>query len=130
MWLMQTKWIILCLVPVLTVGTWRTTLPREHFKATCFGEVSFPDIIVGPSTEKEGLGRKRKRRMMIAILCPLKNSVTLQWKTMKKMELLEVTLMKKNNGNRMRPLMVLVESYLMQSETVKQEKRRRSWRPC
>src|SRR3954470_2329938 len=90
MWLMQTKWKILCLVPVLTVGTWRSTLPREHFKATCFGEVSFPDIIVGTSTEKEGLGRKtmKKRRMMIAILCPLKNSVTLQWKTMKKMELL------------------------------------------
>ena len=74
MWLMQTKWIILCLVPVLTVGTWRSTLPREYFKATCFGEVSFPDIIVGPSTEKEGLGRKtmNKRRMMIAILCPLR----------------------------------------------------------
>src|SRR6185369_5749859 len=79
MWLRQTKWIILCLVHVLTVGTSGSTLTRKSFKATCFGEVSCPAIIVGPSTEKEGLGWKtmKKRRMMTTILCSLKNTVIL-----------------------------------------------------
>ena len=54
MWLRQTNMMVLCLVHVWTVGTLMSTLPREPFKATCFGEVSCPAIIVGPSTEKEG----------------------------------------------------------------------------
>jgi hypothetical protein len=60
MWLRQIKWIILCRVPASTVRTWRSTLPRESFKAICFGEVSCPDIIVGPCTKKEGLGWKEE----------------------------------------------------------------------
>ena len=38
----------------------------QTIQATCIGEVSCPTIIVGPSTEKEGLGWKtmKKKRMM------------------------------------------------------------------
>ena len=39
---------VLCLVHMWTVGMLRSSLPREPFKATCFGEVSCPAIIVGP----------------------------------------------------------------------------------
>ena len=41
--------------PCVDCRTLRSTLTREPFKATCFEEVSCPAIIVGPSTEKEGL---------------------------------------------------------------------------
>ena len=55
MWLRQTSEIILCVVHVVNVGTRRITLTKKPFTATCFGTVSCPAIMVGPSTEKEGL---------------------------------------------------------------------------
>jgi hypothetical protein len=47
--------MVLCVVHVLTVRTRRNILPGKSFTPTCFGKVSCPAIIVGPSTEKEGL---------------------------------------------------------------------------
>jgi hypothetical protein len=41
--------------PCVDVGMRRITLPQESFRATCFGPVSCPAIMFGPSTEKEGL---------------------------------------------------------------------------
>ena len=35
-----------------------------------------------------------------------------------------------NNGHQMSPLMVLVGSFLMQSEIARHKPRSRSWRPC
>jgi hypothetical protein len=55
MWLGQTFGMVLCVVYVLTVGTRRNTLPGKSFTPTGFGKVSCLAIIVGPSTEKEGL---------------------------------------------------------------------------
>ena len=45
----------LCLVHLLTVGMSQSTLKDLPFIATWLGRVSCPAIIVGPSTEKEGL---------------------------------------------------------------------------
>ena len=47
--------VALCFVHVLNVEMRRITLPQESFRATCFGPVSCPAIMFGPSTEKEGL---------------------------------------------------------------------------
>jgi hypothetical protein len=46
---------VLCLVHVVSVRIRRITLPQISFIATFLGPVSCPTIIVGPSTEKEGL---------------------------------------------------------------------------
>jgi hypothetical protein len=55
MWLGQTFRMVLYVVHVLTVRTRRNTLPGKSFTPTCFGKVSWLAIIVGPSTEKEGI---------------------------------------------------------------------------
>lgn len=56
LWLMQTVvTMVLCVVRVFTVRTRKTTQIPEPFTPTCFDPVSCPAIIVGPSTEKEGL---------------------------------------------------------------------------
>jgi hypothetical protein len=55
MWRGQTFRMVLCVVHVLTVRIRRNTLPEKSFTPTCFRKVSCLDIIVGPSTEKEGL---------------------------------------------------------------------------
>jgi hypothetical protein len=51
----QTSEMVLCVVHAVFVGMRRITLPQGSFTPTCFGLVSCPAIIVGPSTEKEGL---------------------------------------------------------------------------
>jgi hypothetical protein len=43
------------IVHVVPVGIRRITLPQRPFTSTCLRMVSCPAIIVGPSTEKEGL---------------------------------------------------------------------------
>src|SRR3954465_13099031 len=103
--------MVLSVVHVVSVGIRRNTLPQESFMATCFGSVSCLAIIVGPSTEKEGLGWKttKMKRMMTAILCPL-NTVVLQWKTMMKK--------KQKNVHHMSQMMILVGPLLMQRENV------------
>jgi hypothetical protein len=57
MWLEQTFRMVLCVVHVLIVRTRRNTLPEKSFTLTCFGKVTCLAIIVGPSTEKDGVGR-------------------------------------------------------------------------
>jgi hypothetical protein len=54
-WLRQTSKMVLCLVHVVSVRIRRITLPQISFTTTCFGPVSCPAIIVGPSIKKEGL---------------------------------------------------------------------------
>ena len=54
-WPRQTREMVLCVVLAVTVGTRMITLALAPFTSTCFGTVSCPVIIVGPSTEKEGL---------------------------------------------------------------------------
>ena len=117
-WLRQTGGrTVSFVVHVVSVRIRRITLPQKPFTSTCLRTVSCPAIIVGPSTEKEGLRWKtmKKRRMMTTILCSLRNAVILLCKTLKKKEV--------NIGHQMSPLMVLVGSFLMQSENAIQKRR-------
>jgi hypothetical protein len=54
-WLRQTSGMVLCVVHAVFVRMRRITLPQRPFTSTCFGSVSCPAIIVGPSMKKEGL---------------------------------------------------------------------------
>jgi hypothetical protein len=58
-WLRQTSEMVLCLVHIVSVRLRRITLPQISFTATCFGPVSCPAIIVGPSTEKRDYNGRR-----------------------------------------------------------------------
>jgi hypothetical protein len=53
LWLRQTNEMVLYLVLVVSVRIRRITPTQISFAATCFGPVSCPAIIVGPSMEKK-----------------------------------------------------------------------------
>ena len=55
-WLRKTsRRMVLFLVHVVSARIRMITLPQKPFTSTCCSPVSCPVIIVGPSTEKEGL---------------------------------------------------------------------------
>jgi hypothetical protein len=119
---MQTSGMVLLSVHAVSVRIRRITLPQEPFTSTLFSTVSCPAIIVGPSTEKEGLQWKtmKKKRIMTTNLSSL-NTVILLWDKLKG---------KLKKRHMMSPVMILVGPLLMHGETVKLIRRGRSLIAC